>query len=359
MENKTTEKLYSLDVLRGLAAISIVFWHWQHFFYVGSAPNGIIYEKQPFFNLFWMLYKYGDLAVELFFCISGFIFYWLYSGNIKSKKESARNFFIKRFSRLYPLYLLTFLVVALLQYVYHKTNSSYFVYQFNDFYHAFLNIFMISGWGFESGWSFNAPGWSVSIEALLYALFFITCKARISGKIIIPLFIAIGFLTFPHNYKLGIGIFSFYCGAATFFFSKLITSRLHLLPRIMLSTSLLCISWIIIIDQSKNNAFIITGLGFTSFILFLTTIDGFEKCHIFFKKVGWVGDISYSSYLIHFPLQITFALATQKIGFSRDIFYNDGVFIAFMLSLLILSFISYFYFETKSQNAIRKLTLQH
>ncbi|WP_435316976.1 acyltransferase family protein [Klebsiella variicola] len=359
MQSKTTEKLYSLDVLRGLAAISVVFWHWQHFFYVGSAPNGLIYEKQPLFNLFWVLYKHGDLAVELFFCISGFIFYWLYSGNIKNKKESARNFFIKRFSRLYPLYLLTFLVVAFLQHVYHKTNNSYFVYQFNDFYHAFLNIFMASGWGFESGWSFNAPVWSVSIEALLYALFFITCKTRISGKITIPLFIAIGLLTFPHNYKLGIGIFSFYCGAATFFLSKSISSKLHLLPATMISTSLLCISWIIIICQTKNNAFITTGFGFTSLILFLTTIDKFEKCHMFFKKIGWVGDISYSSYLIHFPLQITFALTAQKIGLSRDIFYTDGVFITFMSSLLSLSFISYFYFETKSQRAIRKLTLQH
>lgn len=134
-----------------------------------------------------------------------------------------------------------------------------------------------------------------------------------------PTFIAIGFLTFPHNYKLGIGIFSFYCGAATFFFSKLITSRLHLLPRIMLSTSLLCISWIIIIDQSKNNAFIITGLGFTSFILFLTTIDGFEKCHIFSKsELGR----RHKLFIIPdtFPTPNNLCTRNSKIGFSRDIF---------------------------------------
>ncbi|BBS11601.1 hypothetical protein WP5W18C01_16950 [Klebsiella aerogenes] len=358
MNNRMHDKLYPLDVLRGLAAISVVFWHWQHFFYVGSEPNGIVYEKQPLFSVFRIFYQHGDLAVELFFCISGFIFYWLYSSKIKDREESARKFFIKRFSRLYPLYLLTFVVIALLQYEYYKSNNSYFVYQFNDAYHAFLNIFMISGWGFETGWSFNAPVWSVSIEVLLYALFFITCKIRANEKIIIPCLIAIGYFTFPYNYKLGIGVFSFYCGATTYFISKLINSKLNRIQAFILSTSLLCVSWIVIMIQSKNNVFIITGLGFTSLILFLTTIDKFKKCHDLFRKMDWVGNISYSSYLIHFPLQLTFALIVKHLDLGRDIFYTDSIFIAFMAMLLALSFASYYYFEVKTQNAIRNLMLK-
>jgi uncharacterized membrane protein len=27
------ERLHTLDTLRGIAALSVVFWHWQHFFY--------------------------------------------------------------------------------------------------------------------------------------------------------------------------------------------------------------------------------------------------------------------------------------------------------------------------------------
>ncbi|MDF7795325.1 hypothetical protein [Pseudomonas syringae] len=33
-------RLYTLDVLRGVAALSVVFWHWQHFFYVDNKLTG-------------------------------------------------------------------------------------------------------------------------------------------------------------------------------------------------------------------------------------------------------------------------------------------------------------------------------
>ena len=39
-----------------------------------------------------LLYKHGSLAVELFFCISGFIFFWLYSEKIAQHKMSALRF---------------------------------------------------------------------------------------------------------------------------------------------------------------------------------------------------------------------------------------------------------------------------
>ena len=33
------ERVYSLDALRGLAALSLVFWHWQHFFSLAHPPR--------------------------------------------------------------------------------------------------------------------------------------------------------------------------------------------------------------------------------------------------------------------------------------------------------------------------------
>lgn len=73
MSRTLPDKIYSLDVLRGLAALSVVFWHWQHFFYVGSEPNNFILEKQPFYNILSLFYRHGDLAVELFF-----LYFWIY-----------------------------------------------------------------------------------------------------------------------------------------------------------------------------------------------------------------------------------------------------------------------------------------
>ena len=35
-----------------------------------------------------------------------------------------------------------------------------------------LNFFLVSGWGFEKGPSFNGPVWSVSVEIIIYFFFF-------------------------------------------------------------------------------------------------------------------------------------------------------------------------------------------
>ena len=75
-------RLYSLDALRGLAALGVVLWHWQHFFTKGM---GLPYhaETLPFFGLLFPFYRFGWLAVFLFFSLSGFVFFWLYAQGLR------------------------------------------------------------------------------------------------------------------------------------------------------------------------------------------------------------------------------------------------------------------------------------
>lgn len=353
MTFRLPNKIYSLDVLRGLAALAVVFWHWQHFFYIGDSPKGIIFDRQPFYDYLTILYKHGDSAVELFFCISGFIFYWLYSELIYKKEITAREFAINRISRLYPLYILTFIAVFSLQVIYRDSHGSYFVYQQNDLYHAILNILMIPAWGFESGWSFNAPVWSVSIEMMLYGIFFLICLLGRRGLYFIPAFIATGYFTFPINYKVGIGMFSFFCGGATYILTKTVINKWNN-NSILISLCAFIAAWSIIIHFGVSNIFLISAFGFTSLILFLTTLSTIPLCNDFFHKFRWIGDISYSSYLIHFPLQIIFSLCADALGYERDIFYSSKSIVIFMMVLIPLSLLTHHYFEIKSQRYMRK-----
>lgn len=207
--SRVINRNYSLDVLRGLAALSVVLWHWQHFFYVAGRPVNFRTENQPFFEYLSLFYLHGSLAVELFFSISGFVFFWLYAIPIQEKKEKLASFFIKRFSRLYPLYILTFIVVAFLQIIYFKVNNYYFVYQLNDWYHAALNILMIPAWGFEQGYSFNGPVWSVSIEILMYSMFFMVCKTKTTRILSILISIITGLIILNLNPKISMGLICF------------------------------------------------------------------------------------------------------------------------------------------------------
>ena len=105
---------YWIDFSRMIAALSVVIWHYQHF----AWPGNFIKEQQPLYKYLNIFYEKGYGGVHVFFCISGFIFFWKYRETISSRVVEGKEFFISRFARLYPLHLLTLFLVAFLQLVY-------------------------------------------------------------------------------------------------------------------------------------------------------------------------------------------------------------------------------------------------
>jgi len=176
----SSSRLYTLDALRGVAALAVVVYHWPHFFVIRYALNETFQRAQPLYSVFSVVYEHGALAVDLFFSLSGFIFFWLYARTIGEQRISARDFFVLRFSRLYPLHLCALLLVLLGQCAYATAHQYFFVYRYNDFWHFILNLFFISSIGWERGHSFNGPVWSVSVEVFLYVVFFALCRATAS-----------------------------------------------------------------------------------------------------------------------------------------------------------------------------------
>lgn len=167
-----SNKLLGLELIRFMSALAVLFWHYQHFFYIANKPTDFIKEQQPLYSLFSHFYDYGYYGVQVFWCISGFIFFWKYREAIASKAINYRKFFVLRFSRLYPLHLFTLLLVFALQSIYFSQKDYFFVYQNNDTTHFIYQLFLASSWGFEKGGSFNGPIWSISVEVLIYCFFF-------------------------------------------------------------------------------------------------------------------------------------------------------------------------------------------
>lgn len=112
-QSKWPQHLYALDFSRGIAALSVVLWHWQHFAYTQNNELALFQrETQPFYGLFRIFYEAGAMGVQYFFVLSGFIFFWLYASSINTQLISGFKFAIQRFSRLYPLQLLFAIAVS-------------------------------------------------------------------------------------------------------------------------------------------------------------------------------------------------------------------------------------------------------
>jgi peptidoglycan/LPS O-acetylase OafA/YrhL len=125
--------LYLLDILRGLASLAVVVFHYQHFYFVGSSlPGSFSTSREPFYAFMSIFYNDGWRAVELFFVLSGFIFFYQYEEQIRRRSVGRYKFFVLRFSRLYPLHFVTLLLVAAGQLISTAIDGQPVVYACND-----------------------------------------------------------------------------------------------------------------------------------------------------------------------------------------------------------------------------------
>jgi peptidoglycan/LPS O-acetylase OafA/YrhL len=74
VQNK--DKLLGLEIIRFISSISILIWHYQHFFYTNEQRIDFVKENQPFYSILSLFYEYGFYGVHVFWSISGFIFFW-------------------------------------------------------------------------------------------------------------------------------------------------------------------------------------------------------------------------------------------------------------------------------------------
>ena len=168
------DRLHSLDAARGLAALSVVVWHWQHMYWMDGFAE-VDRDSQPFYAILKPLYEAGFIGVDFFFVLSGFIFYWLYSAAVARGQVSALRFSLARFSRLYPLHLITLLLVVALQAV----RPADFVYPADSWADFAKQLLLVQSWtGIQDGSTFNGPAWSISVEVFLYVVFWLICRMR-------------------------------------------------------------------------------------------------------------------------------------------------------------------------------------
>jgi peptidoglycan/LPS O-acetylase OafA/YrhL len=146
----TTRKppLTALTGLRTLLALSIVFFHFT----------------PPHMEIFSPVFNNGFVFVGFFFLISGFILAYNYAE--RPTPLVKRDFWVARFSRLYPVYLVALaLSFQMLQSEWSARSHSEF------FQGLLLTPLLLQGWSPNLATFWNTVAWTLSCEFMLYLAF--------------------------------------------------------------------------------------------------------------------------------------------------------------------------------------------
>ncbi len=316
-----------LDALRGIAALMVVFFH-----FTWGRPDSNFY------------FRVGDMGVDLFFIISGFVIFMSLS-KIKTSKE----FIINRFCRLYPTYwaclTLTFILINI---YYHYTIIDFPKLHFSDF---LGNLTMFQ---FYLGLPHvDDSYWTLTIELLFYIFMVILFRAQLLKHIdsigILVIFILVSLATFFQNESVkdifkwvplllyfplffaGIQFYKIYSGE-----TKQVKNHVLIL--------LAFTAQFFMHDATGRNIFITTpiyGLTLGVFMLVFLILSWHKLNFIAIKPLVFFGKISFALYLIHtfISINLLYPFFVDYLGFN----YWLSTFL-FILPILIglASLITYF-----------------
>lgn len=179
MSNK---RLLELDALRGIAALAVVFYHYLYRY-------DEIYKHENI-SVGWA--KFGELGVELFFMVSGFVIFWTLN-----RVQRPFDFIVSRFSRLYPAYFVaaiaSFSIISIFGLPGREISIQYAVLNLLMF-HEYLKVPHIDG-----------VYWTLTVELTFYFWIFILYilnKLHITEKlfatiVVLSVINSLGFIEIP------------------------------------------------------------------------------------------------------------------------------------------------------------------
>ena len=361
---RAPQRFHMLDVLRGLAAIAVLIFHWQFW---GSdsnrlePPGGFPLHRAIAEAALTFFYQCGAAAVGLFFTLSGFIFYWLFRGAIHERRISGWQFFIDRFSRLYPLHLATLMATAIGQHVYASMNhGAGWASRTNSWSNFARQLVIVPLWTPHRDIEFNLPVWSLVAEAFVYVVFFAVVRRVWPGLVATLLMVMLGTAASAYYVDIGYGLTSFFMGGLAYIaFERTNDARIERVLLMILGASW---SLAILFGAGLLNV-TTTPLAFldhtyAEYVMFPLTILYLAMLETRRGATGthwsWLGDATYSMYLLGFPSMLLLAIGMRASGRSFDDIQSPIALLAFLIAIIPIAFLTHRYFERPVQGWIRK-----
>lgn len=348
-------RLEWLDYFRGFCALGIMLYH-----YVYWEIDTAVLDASTFLG------KVGVYGVSMFYVLSGLTLYQVYQHKLEANYSSIRNFYIKRFFRIFPLLWIVIIATIIL-------NR-----QIPDWQTLFLNFTGL--FGFIKWNGYIATGaWSIGNELVFYALFplffIFSKKTNKTAFWFITLVVSVLFVYFSffkistvdtltgqwRDYVNPLNQVPFFFGGFLigFFFNKKKNTFFSQASSIYIQTILVIVAILSFIFYPVKGDLvnIVTGWNRIAFILICLCL-----CTCFYKAsaslpnfihypLSKLGEATYSVYLIH-PLVRVVTQYVSKHFFFMDAYFLIGVSV---ILTIITSLLVYYLFEKKFMNLANRI----
>lgn len=350
--------------MRTVAALVVVLYHWHHFENAHLGSSSLDPTRYPLYDVLQPAYTNGRFAVTLFFMLSGFIFFHLFADKVNSGELTWREFAWRRFTRLYPLYIITLMVVVVLRPWFFNMWGFYFQPDAANSLPMFIaTLFGVQSWGLEQTFAYNRPAWSISIEFFLYLAFFLFAKRFKTRPVPLVLVAGAGLAaTLLWHIPVARGVTSFFIGGVVVWVYRAIVGSNKVRLAASVSAALVVAGWGISFAVGlfgPNNPYGALDGAALLFALFPLTILALACIDTLWeprtKALERFGSISYSMYLWHYPLQVLVAAAVLKVEPSGALYYEPWVLAVFGAALAGVSLASYHLIEVPAQRWLRRL----
>lgn len=165
-------RLQSIDALRGIAALGVVFYH-AVLRTSDAVPNNLF--RWPV-KLLQFVSSFGYIGVFLFFVISGFCIHLQWAKSRASQQPQSiqfGSFWRRRIRRLYPPYLIAFALFMLMAALTTGINVTHFF-----VYDVVMHLLMLHNLDPNTCYSINGVFWTLAIEEQLYLAYFLLLFLR-------------------------------------------------------------------------------------------------------------------------------------------------------------------------------------
>jgi len=334
-------RVEALDLLRLLAAVSVVIYHYT---YRGTAADGFTNLSLPALN---PVTRYAYMGVELFFVISGFVIAYSAEG------RTAREFVIARASRIYPGFLvcmtITFAVTLAIGAPRFETSVTQWIANLVILSPALKQPFM------------DGVYWSIVYELIFYAWIFVLIVLGLFARrltIVVAAWLAISAI---NELLIGSGLLRhlFITDDSGFFCAGLMMYVLYSRRSDRFTWPLLGIATLVAAGQSIINAGWIRGhfaeefsspvIGAVSVgIIALVGVSLLpRRLPIPARLIVALGGLTYPLYLLH--QQAGFIIFNRLEGHAPPVIVIAGT----LMAMLLISFLVWRFAERPGQRVMR------